>query len=596
MAYNLPSAWDAGYALPENVEDEGLERRAFVTKQMPRGTYDNPSVGTGGMAVPQYVRDEGYGQGTFTTKWQPSGSYSGPRVPNWLNQRPKVLREQRIPGGGRVVTVQSLGDDDAPMPLPFAQYGQKAAQALLTRVAQLPPGSREAALRTIMNQVDKSLWSRTQTITKRYMAQGVPLAQAFPEALARALSTGIAAELIDTGMRRSAPQAKSLLGLGCYGPQALGAIRVDDTGGGKTTRKTDTPPKPPPIYLPPATPGAPPIVVVQPPPPILATTPSAPPPPLPPPVDLIKVGGFLFAPGALGRVWGIGTPSPAGTKGGTANRAAPPDAQFDDPAKISPETIAFLRDQLLAPTGDATRSFCSTDAATGFPEWDASTWFGALGLDCNSKLNLHPLWHLRTALSPLARVKNTITGEDMVMHVSLARRDLSQPADPTSNPLILKAWLSRIPDPGMWQSIWNTLTWLPMTLANAAGQVVAPVITPIVKGGIAVVDATKDAIGDGLKKLGDLACDLMKTPGVGAAAGAVGATVAGVPPQAGAAAGATGAAIAQGACGAPPPPPVPLPVVSSSILPLAILGGVAVVGAFLLFGDKKRSPPPMSKP
>ena len=39
MPFNLPPSWDPGYALPDNVKDEGLERRAFVTKQMPRGTY-----------------------------------------------------------------------------------------------------------------------------------------------------------------------------------------------------------------------------------------------------------------------------------------------------------------------------------------------------------------------------------------------------------------------------------------------------------------------------------------------------------------------------------------------------------------------------
>jgi len=193
MPYNLPSAWDPGYALPGNVTDEGLERRAFVTKQMPRGSYDDPEVGTGGMVVPQYVKDEGYGQGTHTTKWMPSGTYVGPKVPNWLNQRPRVVRSQPAPGGGKVVTVQAMGDD-APMPLVFDQYGRRAAQALLETVGRLPAGAREKALRAIMDKVDKSLWSRTQTILKRYLAQEMPIAQAFPEALARALSTGIAAE------------------------------------------------------------------------------------------------------------------------------------------------------------------------------------------------------------------------------------------------------------------------------------------------------------------------------------------------------------------------------------------------------------------
>jgi len=565
MAYNLPNAWDPGFALPSNVVDEGLERRGFVTKQMPRGTYDNPSVGTGGFAVPQYIKDEGYGQGTFTTKWQPSGSYNGPRVPPWLNQRPKVVQQRRLPGGGHAYTVQPLGDDDAPMPAPFEQYGQRAAAELLSRIRTLPPGRRQAAMKAIMDQVDKSLWKRTQDITKRYVAQGVPVVQAFPQALARALATGIAAELIDTGLRRTAPQAASLLGLGCYGPQALGATRASHVSGTILGQG--------PVLVPPAatTKGV-----------GVLTAPAVPAEPT------LVVAGVGFTPSKLTRAWATGVPSST-----VANRAAPPDVQIDDPRDIPAEAIAFLRDQLLTYVGDTTRSFCSTDATTGFPEWDASTWFGALGITCDNKMNMHALWHLRTAIAPFARVKNELTGEPMVLHISLAARDISKPGDPTANPLALKFWLSKVPDLSLWQSIWNTLIWLPMKIDQ---HVLAPIVQPIVDvvgtAGTVIgagAGAVGDAVGDGLKKLGDLACDLLKTPGVGAAAGAAGAAVAGVPPQAGAQAGQAGAQIAQGVCGAPPPPPMFMP--QSSILPLALLGGVAVVGAMLLFGGKKRSPP-----
>src|SRR6185295_7856351 len=205
MPYNLPPPWDPGYALPDNVVDEGLERRAFVTKWLPRGFYDNPKVGTGGYAVPQYVLDEGYGQGTYTTKWQPSGSYNGPAVPNWLNQRPQVVRTRRLPGGGQVATVQPLGD--AALPEPYESYGQKAAQALLSRVAMLPRAKQGQALKAIMDKVDPSLWRRTTDIWNRYRKQGMNPQQALPLALARALSTGLAAEIVATGQRGTAPQA-----------------------------------------------------------------------------------------------------------------------------------------------------------------------------------------------------------------------------------------------------------------------------------------------------------------------------------------------------------------------------------------------------
>jgi len=105
MPYNLPPPWDPGFALPSNVRDEGLQRQAFVTKQLPRGTYSMPNVGTGGYAVPDYVMKEGYGQGTFTSKWLPPGSYTVPPIPHALNSRPRVLSEQRLAGGGRKITI-----------------------------------------------------------------------------------------------------------------------------------------------------------------------------------------------------------------------------------------------------------------------------------------------------------------------------------------------------------------------------------------------------------------------------------------------------------------------------------------------------------
>lgn len=107
MAYNLPPPWDPGFALPQNARDEGNQRQAFATKQMPRGTYDQPKVGHGGYAVPQYVKDEGYGQGTFTSKWLPPGTYTTPKIPHWQNHRPVVLSEQKLPGGGRAITIRT---------------------------------------------------------------------------------------------------------------------------------------------------------------------------------------------------------------------------------------------------------------------------------------------------------------------------------------------------------------------------------------------------------------------------------------------------------------------------------------------------------
>jgi hypothetical protein len=112
MAFNLPAPWDPGFALPDNVLDEGLERRGFVTKWMPRGTYDAPTVGTAGYAVPSYItEDEPLGQGAIVTAWQRRGS--APNVPYALNRRPQILSQRSLgPGQGTAVTMAALSGVD----------------------------------------------------------------------------------------------------------------------------------------------------------------------------------------------------------------------------------------------------------------------------------------------------------------------------------------------------------------------------------------------------------------------------------------------------------------------------------------------------
>jgi len=246
MAYNLPPPWDAGYALPDNVRDEGLERRGFVTKQMPRGTYDQPSVGTGGYAVPQYVMDEGYGQGTFTTKWEPRGEYDGGRIPHWLNDRPKLVSSKRVRGArdlviaapvtvmpyGRGKAVAMSGSD--PHPPGAEDYGNKAAAYIINRVSIYPPAQRKAQLKKMLNSIDKSLMKRTTDIAKELVAKGCTPGQALRMGLARAMTAGMTAELIRLGQSRSLPQPGSPRGLGYYRGQktALGAdLQLKATGG-----------------------------------------------------------------------------------------------------------------------------------------------------------------------------------------------------------------------------------------------------------------------------------------------------------------------------------------------------------------------------
>ncbi len=577
MAYNLPPPWDPGFALPQNVRDEGLQRRAFVTKQQPRGSYDNPSVGYGGYAVPQYIKDEGYGQGTFTTKWMPSGTYVGPKVPHWLNQRPKVVRQQRMPGGGMVSTVQALGD--APMAAPLEAYGQKAADILITRVSALPTSQRTKTLRAMMDALDTSLWPRTQTILKRYLAQGMTTVQAFPLALARALSAGMAAEIVMTGLRRTAPQANSLLGLGCYGCAsavlgALGAIALPTVGtwvggGGTTTRPpspTTTPPPPAPCAPDPNRPG------------ICAGTIGS----GPAPGNVLTVAGLQFVADRLVRAWAPNTP-PSAT---IANRAAPPDVQIDDPANLPPDTVAFIRSLILA-TPSTPKADVGGYMGTGYghyPEWDATPWFAALGIDNQTPLVLPTMANsLRLPTNPVAQIQRPVTGEKLVLHIQLGAKDPSKASDPTTNPLVFKAWLSRMVDPTFWASVTNSLISVPVGISQIVLGPVMPVAVAVGTGIVDVGGKVAGAIGTGLKDLGDLACHLLQTPGVGVAAGAA----AGAP-----AAGAAGQAIAKGACGTPPPA-APPPIAQTNILPLALLAGGAVLAVALLTrgSNGKKTPP-----
>jgi len=586
MAYNLPPPWDPGFCMPKNVNDEGLERRAFITKWQPRGSYDNPAVGTGGYAVPKYVLDEGYGQGTYTTKWMPSGSYAGPRVPNWLNRRPELVSAKRLPGGGTVATIAPLSDDEAPLPANFEDYGQRAAQILLSRVQAVPPKQRQEVLKQIMNKLDPSLWGRAQEIWRRYIAQGQTPAQALPLAIGRAMSAGLAAEVVGTGLRRSAPQAKSLLGLGCYGCAAILALGADEAADCQTQPGFSW------IYGTQGTPGrwertkagATDVPFCKTPPAGGST------------VDPTKVdsrdhtvpgqffvGPFPFDDMLASRVWS----SSGGGSANVATRGTSPDLMYPstDPSAttglsrgssgvvhflpINSDVLGWLRDRLTEKT-DASGK---TDAATTYPkmvsqlgiggstDWDK--WFSAMGISPDTPIRQHVAWYLMTGIQPLVRTKHPKTGEDMVMHVMVQRVDPTKDWS-SSNGLVLKVWLSRVPDPGVLASIWNTLVQIPAT-----------VVMPI-----------RNTVVDTVKDLADLACDVLNSTLSGAqgqAAGAAAATAAGVPPQVGAA----GAVIAQKSCGQQPPATAPV-VPPSSILPYVLLGGGALVALAVLTKKKKK--------
>ena len=609
MAYNLPPAWDPGFVLPKNVEDEGLERRAFITKMLPRGSYSQPKVGSGGYVLPEYVEDEGYGQGTYTTYWQPGGTYNGPKVPHWLNRRPQLARAKPLPGGATQVTIQAqapqpmtLSDDEAPLPQAFEDYGQKAAQMLIARVSTVTPARRAATMKAILDKVDKSLWSRTQDIWNRYRAQGVAPADAFPMALAKAMSAGIAAEIIMAGLKSEAPQAKSLLGLGCYGPMAaLGAdaapattaAPVTTTSTGCSTSagyswvygapvagqyvsgywmrtpagQADMPrcAAPPAGAATAATQAASGNLTVR----------VAPP-------DTFSVGPFEFHISQLHDTplsnWSVRNSTPdLFYLSPDPSAPIPGSRPIGDPRRQMQENILSWLGTLLTQTQDAGGNtdkmvkYTDNSAIYGYPGDnypmavmpDVAKWFTAMGVGPTTPVRLTLMRDLRNGYNAIAHTTHPTTGKDLLLFTVLQPAYGNKPWDATTNPMSLKVWLVPAQDKGL------------------LGKILS---VPFAIGGV-ISDVTTGA----LNELGDLACGLLNAGDgvVGKAAGAGAAAVVGVPPQAGVA----GATIAQGACGKPPPAPAP-PVAkaASSLLPLAILGGGAIVAVMILTSGRRSAP------
>jgi len=571
MAYNLPPPWSSGYAIPDNVDDEGLERRAFITKQMPRGTYDDPRVGNGGFAVPQYIDDEGYGQGTFTTKWQPSGSYSGPKVPVWLNQRPKLVAARPLPGGGRQVTVQPLSGDE-PLPPAVESYGAKAAQAILAQVSTLPRAQQETALRGIMGRIDKSLYDRTQDIFRRYLAQGVSPADALPLAIARAMAAGVTAEIVTKGARRVAPQANSSLGLGCYmrSPGAMGDTAapakpalnclppagynwVDDGKGGYLVRvRAGVAPNPMPCKAD-GTPWT------------VTSSTGAP--------GGISTGAL--PPGTFS-IGGINFQSPTESAGSAQPlRTRKPDFMARDLRTLTAEQVKFIGDILLDKPDSPLKDL--EYRHTFRPEELAV--LARAGIFPDTKVNSLARRNLFAPGTAVAYLQDPNNGSNLQLHM------LFWPLDPdkdwaADNPQTLRVWLSKVPDVSTWGSIVKTAFKIPGVLIKIADPLGI---------GQAISQKVGSAIADGVRKVGELTCDLVSTPGVGAAAGAVAGAYVGNP-AAGAAAGNAGAGAAARACnGAPPPPPPPPVVAHKSVLPLVLIAGGGVLAVALLTKKKKKS-------
>lgn len=227
--FNIPPPWNAGYAVPSNVADEGLERRGIVTRWAPRGTFDNPKVGHGGYAVPGYVLDEGYGEGSVMTKWTPRGTYFGPKIPHWVDKAPKRIKKiARLPGGKTKAVLSGLGDTERKSTgsTALTDYANTLAFNLIDTVRMMPDEMRKRELRKAMDGIDPKLYSRAEKFAQDEAQAGAPALVALQRGIARAAVEGLGSELVNMGKGKMPPR-QSQLGCAMYGMGAAPTFATD---------------------------------------------------------------------------------------------------------------------------------------------------------------------------------------------------------------------------------------------------------------------------------------------------------------------------------------------------------------------------------
>jgi hypothetical protein len=232
--YNLPPPWNPGYAVPQNVVDEGLERHGYVTQWAPRGSFDNPKVGHAGYAVPGYVREERYGQGAMTTRWAPRGTYAGPKVPHWLDHPSvRVVGRKPMPGGATKLKIETMAGVEQAVGgagnAPITAYGLNAAKALIDTVKMMPPDLRKRQLKAALDKIDPKLWAKAEAGAAAETKLGVPADIALERGLGAAMSYGLSTELVALAKGKRPPERSQL---GACLPCAATMLGEDPTRAG----------------------------------------------------------------------------------------------------------------------------------------------------------------------------------------------------------------------------------------------------------------------------------------------------------------------------------------------------------------------------
>lgn len=517
----IPSPWDPGYAIPKNIRKEGLERHAFVTQWTPRGTYDDPDPydpsWDKSYAVPDYILGEGYGQGARVTDWAPRGSYVGQVPAPVAKIAAKIATTQKALGDAAVTTMPPL----------FQKYGQRAAATILAQIRALPAPMRKDSLRKIMNAIDPTLYGTTARYAAEYIANGVDANTALELAMARAMSSGIAEELVDIGKKGRRPGIGGQVAMGCYGLAGLGIIPKGNLVQTASTGVVGT-----------TTTIAPGDVTG-------ATVPGG-------QIKYLELGPFKI---------------PENVTKYDISQTGPLPAEWQSAivAQISRETDTFGTAMV-----DATPGKIWNRLRTYIPNLPAKINQHFLGISsriakkcrlvqqsaggavAGGTIQFKEVCVGAAAEQPIVRTVRPDTGEEWGLFMWLGVKDENKEWDSTTNPEIFHLSWRKVPT--------NVFDFI------------LKVISKIVEIAAEILD-----------KVGDLACKLLGSSGAKPAGAAVGAYYGG---EKGAEAGSKGVGIAQEACGAGPPPPPPTEEESSWILPAAIIGGSVL--ALVLFLPKKK--------
>jgi hypothetical protein len=513
------------------------------------------------------------------------------------------------------MTYVGLGTAATPAVPVLSAYGQRVARFMMQSVAKLPSSIRVKTLKTAMDRIDPTLYTRSEQAAQPELKAGVPASIALERGIAHAASHGIAHELVDLGKGKR-PARQSQLGMVCYGCALLGGYpvtmgRVSATAG-----------------LRPGTSG-----VVSSGSTVIGEG------------SCSADGQFIYKGGAWVRRSAsdtcvsqfVGGPKTGPGPGGTSVVATPGQLQvgpwvfannrggsyvMTDPKALSADAAAYIRNILttvkppprkdlvigdqLTPLEAA--SDHRVDLMTGSIVPYGATpqrcdWFTALGLKCGTLSGVQvvknnkghyveigtsnndgtPIYYgwfapadvadlnWQADYPPIAKFKHPQADEDWGVYLSITRKD-PKSSYGENNPSQLKVYAAKIPQAPWYQPILDAIHWLTAGIIDPAADLVA---------GVA-----------------HLACELLTGPAgeyVGAGAGAV------VGGPAGAQAGKAGADIAAKACAnpltcppgqypdqtgklcmTPPPPP------TSSMMPIILIGGAGLAAILLL--SKKRKP------